>query len=103
MPLQPLDIIGIIANLLLVSAYYPQLAKIIKTKSAGDISLKMWIMTAMGDILLLAYAIIKNEIIFIILFTVFCVENIALLLLTHKYKDNHPPISHLQKDHENLT
>jgi len=79
------EIVGIIGNILLVVAYIPQIAKILKTKKAEDISIWMWINYFLGDVLLLIYSIGTGDTIFTMLFSFFTVGNFALLALTYKY------------------
>ncbi len=77
--------IGIVGNVLLVSAYLPQIHKTIKTKKAEDLSLLMWLAYFVGDVLLLVYSIATNDAIFTALFTLFTIGNFVLLTLTLKY------------------
>jgi uncharacterized protein with PQ loop repeat len=82
---QILQIIGIAGNILLVSAYIPQIKKIIVTKSAEDLSVLMWLCYSFGDFLLLVYSFFTNDPIFIVLFTLFTVGNLTIFSLTIKY------------------
>ncbi len=77
--------LGFLGNACLILAYLPQIKKIIVTKKAEDISLLMWVIISLGDLCLLAYAIITGETVFTSLFTVFVIENFAVLYLTFKY------------------
>jgi uncharacterized protein with PQ loop repeat len=82
---QIFTILGIIGNILLVTAYLPQISKIIKHKHADDLSLLMWINYLIGDFLLLVYAIYQNDAIVASLFTIMTIGNISILFLTFKY------------------
>jgi MtN3 and saliva related transmembrane protein len=77
--------IGIVGNVLVLVSYLPQIRKIIVTKSAEDLSLGMWWMYTLGDLLLMIYSIALGDAIFTALFTVFSVENIVVLYLAIKY------------------
>lgn len=55
------DIIGLAAGFLTTVALIPQVQKIWKSKSAKDVSLKMFIAFTIGIALWLAYGIIKQE------------------------------------------
>jgi len=55
------DYIGFAAGFLTTVALIPQLQKIWKSKSATDVSLKMFIAFTIGIALWLAYGIIKQE------------------------------------------
>ncbi|MCC7197820.1 PQ-loop repeat-containing protein [Candidatus Peregrinibacteria bacterium] len=82
---QIFSILGVIGNILLVTAYLPQISKIIKHKHAEDLSLLMWINYLIGDFLLLVYAIHQNDAIVASLFTIMTIGNLAILFLTFKY------------------
>lgn len=79
------SILGIIGNILLVTAYLPQISKIIKLKHAEDLSLLMWINYLIGDFLLLVYAVHQNDAIVASLFTIMTIGNLTILYLTFKY------------------
>gem|GEM_PF-1020682 len=76
---------GIVGNILLVTAYLPQISKIIKHKHADDLSLLMWINYLVGDFLLLVYSVYKNDAIVASLFTIMTIGNLSILFLTFKY------------------
>lgn len=98
-----LDIIGITGAVFLLIAYYPQLYKIIKTKKAKDLSLQTWIIISIGHLLLLTYGIIQRNIFIAMLFTAFSVENIAVILLIHKYGAKDPVPTHPAPEPTNPT
>ena len=77
--------IGVLGNVLVLVSYLPQIHKIIVTKKAEDISLSMWWMYTLGDLLLMIYSIATGDAIFTALFTVFSIENIVVLYLAIKY------------------
>lgn len=52
------DILGFLASLFTTFASIPQLIKIIKSKSAEDISLIMFVMTAIGLLLWFVYGVL---------------------------------------------
>lgn len=82
---QIFTILGVIGNILLVTAYLPQISKIIKHKHADDLSLLMWVNYLIGDFLLLVYAIYQNDAIVASLFTIMTIGNVTILFLTFKY------------------
>jgi MtN3 and saliva related transmembrane protein len=55
------DIIGIIAGLLIILSFIPQLVTIVRNKSAKDISVLMYIVLLLAQILWLVYGILKND------------------------------------------
>lgn len=88
--------LGILGNILLVSSYLPQIYKTLKTKSGGDISILMCVIWVLGDACFLTYSIMKAETAFIVLFSLFLIENLMVLYLGILYRK---PL----KAHENLT
>lgn len=55
------DIIGVIGGILVIICLLPQLITIIKNKSAKDVSLLMYIILFIGQILWAVYGILKND------------------------------------------
>jgi MtN3 and saliva related transmembrane protein len=55
------DIIGVIGGILVIICLLPQLITIIKNKSAKDVSLIMYIILFIGQILWTVYGILKND------------------------------------------
>ncbi len=85
MTLQFLQIVGIIGNMLLVAAYWPQIYKILKTKKAQHLSIGMWWCNFLGDLALLIYSLWQHDAIITILFAFFFIENLTVMILTYKY------------------
>ena len=54
-------LVGLAAGLLTTIAFIPQVAKIWKSKSAKDISLRTYVAFSLGVALWLAYGILKQE------------------------------------------
>jgi MtN3 and saliva related transmembrane protein len=54
-------ILGFIAGILTTSSFLPQLIKVLKTKSTGDISLLMLLMVSIGFLLWLIYGFFINS------------------------------------------
>ncbi len=79
-------VLGLVAATLTTSAGIPQLIKIIKTKSTGDISLGMFVILTLGVFLWLIYGIIVKDIPIIAANTVSLVVSLSLLILKLKYK-----------------
>lgn len=78
------EIIGITAGTLTTISFIPQLLKVVKTKSARDISLLMFVIFTTGILLWLVYGIITRSIA-IILANAFTFS-IALSILVLKIK-----------------
>lgn len=56
-----IDVIGIIAGFLIVCSFVPQLVIIIKRRSAKDISIIMYIVLLVAQILWMVYGILKID------------------------------------------
>lgn len=81
-----LEAIGILANIFLATAYFPQIYKTIRTKKAGDISVMTWSMYCIGEILLLIYALATGDLILILTPAMFALGDIVIVILTLKYR-----------------
>jgi MtN3 and saliva related transmembrane protein len=80
------EIIGLIAAVLTTSAYVPQVYKTWKTKSAGNISLTMYIAMFIGIILWLIYGIHLNSFAMIVANSVTAVLTLIIMVFKLKYK-----------------
>lgn len=79
------DIIGLAAGFLTTVALIPQVQKIWKSKSAKDVSLKMFIAFTIGIALWLAYGILKQEMPMMIWNSVSLVLAAAILWMKVKF------------------
>jgi len=59
-------IVGLAAAICTTVSYYPQLKKCWDTGSAGDLSLKMFSILAVGIALWVAYGVLKNDYVIIL-------------------------------------
>lgn len=59
-------LIGLVAALCTTASYFPQLKKCWETRSAGDLSLKMFGVLAFGIALWVLYGFLQNDIIIVI-------------------------------------
>ena len=80
------EIIGFIAAILTTSAYVPQVYKTWKTKSAGNISLTMYIAMFIGIILWLIYGIHLNSLAMIVANIVTAILTLIILVFKIRYK-----------------
>ena len=80
------ELIGLLAAFLTTSAYVPQAYKTWKTKSAGNISLTMYIAMFIGIILWLIYGIHLNSLAMILANSVTAVLTIIIISFKLKYK-----------------
>ena len=80
------EIIGLIAAVLTTSAYVPQVYKTWKTKSAGNISLTMYLVMFVGIILWLIYGIHLNSLAMILANIVTIILTLIIIVFKLKYK-----------------
>ena len=80
------EIVGLIAAVLTTSAYVPQVYKTWKTKSAGNISLTMYIAMFIGIILWLFYGIHLNSLAMIVANIVTAILTLIILIFKIRYK-----------------
>lgn len=83
-----LETLGIIAGTLTTTSFLPQLAKIIKTKSARDLSLGMFVIFTIGILLWLIYGILTNSLAIIIANSITFIIASTILTLKIKYDRN---------------
>ena len=80
------EIIGLIAAVLTTSAYVPQVYKTWKTKSAGNISMTMYIAMFTGILLWLVYGIHLNSFAMIVANIVTAILTLIIIFFKLKYK-----------------
>ena len=80
------EIIGLIAAVLTTSAYVPQAYKAWKTKSAGSVSLSMYLIMLVGITLWLVYGIHLNSISMILANSATIVLTLIIIIFKLKYK-----------------
>ena len=80
------EIIGLIAAVLTTSAYVPQVYKTWKTKSAGNISLTMYLVMFVGIILWLIYGIHLNSLAMILANIFTTILTLIIIVFKLKYK-----------------
>jgi MtN3 and saliva related transmembrane protein len=78
--------LGLLAGGLTTASLIPQVTKIWKTKSAKDVSLKMFVAFCVGVSLWLAYGVIKGEAAIIITNAVTLLLGAAILAMKLKYE-----------------
>lgn len=78
--------LGLLAGGLTTVSLIPQVTKIWKTKSAKDVSLKMFVAFCVGVVLWLAYGVIKGEAAIIITNAVTLLLGAAILAMKLRYE-----------------
>ena len=84
-----IEILGFIAATLTTLATVPQLLKIIRTKSAGDISIVTLVMLAIGVVCWLIYGILISSVPLIAANGFSVVVGSSLLFFKYKYDKEH--------------
>jgi MtN3 and saliva related transmembrane protein len=78
--------LGLLAGGLTTASFVPQVTKIWKTKSAKDVSLKMFVAFCIGVGLWLTYGVIKKDWAILLTNGVTLLLGLAILLMKIKYK-----------------
>lgn len=78
--------LGFVASTLTVSAFLPQVIKAWKTKSTKDVSLLMFSMLIIGNILWLVYGVLINSLPLVITNILIFIFASTILILKIKYK-----------------
>ena len=77
--------LGLVAGFLTTVSFVPQLQKIWKTKSAEDVSRKMFLAIALGVILWVVYGIALKQVPIIIWNAISLILALAILVLKHRF------------------
>ncbi len=80
------EIIGLIAAVLTTTAYVPQAYKAWKTKSAGSVSLAMYLIMLVGITLWLVYGIHLNSLSMILANSATIILTLTIIYFKLKYK-----------------
>ena len=83
------DVIGIIAGILVISSFIPQLNKAYKTKRMIDVSIYLMALIATGMFLWVIYGIIRRDPVIIGTNAAGFILNIILMILKLKYYKLH--------------
>ena len=83
------DVIGIIAGILVLSSFIPQLHKAYKTKRMSDVSIYLMGLIASGMFLWVIYGIVRRDPVIIGTNAAGFVLNIILMILKLKYDKMH--------------
>lgn len=81
-----ITIIGLLAATCTTTSFIPQIVKSVKTKNTKDLSLRMYLILAMGTLLWLIYGILNKSLPIIIANTIVLSFSLIILALKFKYK-----------------
>ena len=81
-----LSSLGLIGSIIIISAYWPQFAKLIKVKKSNEFSLLAWSIWLLGNTLLLIYSIYTRDFVYIVLETVSSLSLLFICILIIVYR-----------------
>jgi MtN3 and saliva related transmembrane protein len=81
-----IDIIGYAAGALIVSCQIPQVVYLIKTKRARDVSITMFIMMFIAEMLWLIYGVLSNDLRIIVTNVLSIIITIMMIILCILYR-----------------
>lgn len=77
--------LGLLAGVLTTTSFFPQLLKLVRTKSAKDISRGMFVMFCTGVMLWLIYGVLHRDVALIAANSVTLILALTILVLKVKY------------------
>jgi len=81
-----ITIIGLLAATCTTTSFIPQIVKSVKTKNTKDLSLRMYLILAIGTLLWSIYGILNKSLPIIIANTIALSFSLIILALKFKYK-----------------
>ncbi len=81
------EIAASVGALLVITAYLPQITRIIKMRCAYGVSPQSWAIWLLAALLILPYALVLSDPIFIVLQTISITAIVTTLALTLKFSD----------------
>ena len=98
-----MEIIGWAGTTLVIIAYFPQIHHLWAEKCAWGISLTTWIMWLFSSALLLIYALLREEILFVIVQTINIAAIVTTIALTRRSNNVCPyhleMVTQIKKEH----
>lgn len=80
------DILGYSAGFITTLTFLPQVIKTWKEKSARDVSLMMFIIAAVNEVMWIAYGVLKNDMVIIITNAIVLVMSCTMIALKLRYR-----------------
>lgn len=78
--------LGLVGGLMVAFGFVPQILKVLRTRSTGDLSVYMLLIILIGGICYTAYAIFAGDPVFIIINLLATTNTLVLLLLKLRYR-----------------
>ena len=79
--------VGMVGTALIMAAFVPQIAVLLKTRRAGALSVKSNALNMTASISLFAYAFLRDDVIFVITMGFQLAAAIVILVLNIRYRD----------------
>lgn len=79
------DILGYAAGALTTLTFLPQVIKTVKEKSAKDVSLNMFLIAAVNEVMWIMYGVLKNDMVIILTNSVVLLLSGTMIFLKLKY------------------
>ena len=79
--------VGLVGTTLIMAAFVPQIVVLLKTRRAGALSVKSNALNLTASISLFAYAVLRDDIIFIVSMGFSLAATIVILVLNIRYRD----------------
>lgn len=79
------QILGLVGTSIVMAAYVPQMAHIVREHCSGGVSAKAWAMWLLAALLVLCHALVKRDAVFIALQGVNAVAITTILILIHRF------------------
>jgi len=83
-----LSSLGLAGGILLCSAYWPQIVKLVKIKKSDEFSVLTWAVWCFANLLLLIYAISIKDLVYIILESISSLALLLIFILIIIYRKN---------------
>jgi MtN3 and saliva related transmembrane protein len=82
-----IDILGYSAGAITTLTFLPQVIKTFKEKSAKDISLLMFVIAAVNEVMWIVYGFLKQDMVIILTNAVILCMSITMIFLKYKYQN----------------
>ena len=79
--------VGMIGTALIMAAFVPQIAVLLRTRQAGALSVKSNALNMTASISLFGYAVLRDDMVFIITMGFQLIAAIVILVLNIRYRD----------------
>lgn len=82
------DILGYAAGFITTLTFLPQVIKTLKDRSVKDISLMMFVIAAINEVMWIAYGVLKNDMVIIMTNAVILCLSLTMIFLKFRFAKN---------------